>query len=53
MLIYKISGHLKDGVLRLYDDMCGKNGRSKGDAWRQIEELKEAISRKKDAHKTV
>ena len=35
--------------------MCGKKrgGRSKGDTWWSNEEVKEAVSRKKDAHKAM
>ena len=43
----------KDGVLKACDEVCGKKrGReSKGDTWWWNEEAKEAVSRKKDAHK--
>ena len=30
-----------------------KRGRRKGDAWRWIEEVKEAVSRKNEAHKAM
>ena len=45
-------GYFKDGILR---HVCGKSrGRlSKEDTWWWNEDVKEAVSRKKDAHKTV
>ena len=52
-------GHFKDGVLEACDEMCGEKerGRSKGDTWRWNEEVKEAVSRKKErkkeAHKAM
>ena len=37
-----------------YDDVCGKRWRrSKGDTWWWKEDVKEAVSRKKDAHKAM
>ena len=47
-------GHFKDGVLEACDDVCGDKGgggRSKGDTWWWNEDVKEVISRMKDAHK--
>ena len=36
-------GHFKDGVLKAYDEVCGKRGRkSKRDTWWWNEEVKEA-----------
>ena len=48
-------GHFKDGVLEACDEMCGKKRgrRSKGDTWWWNEEVKESVSRKKDAHRAV
>ena len=47
-------GHIKDGVLKACDEKCWKKrGRSKGDTWWWNEEVKEAVSRKKDAHKAM
>ena len=45
-------GHFKDGVLKSCDDVCGKKrgSRGKGDTWWWNEKVKEAVSRKKDAH---
>ena len=44
-------GHLKGGALKPCDEVCGKKrGRRKGHTWRLNEEVKEAVSRKKDAH---
>ena len=42
-------GYFKDGVVNAFDDVCGKKmgRRSKGDT----EEVKEVVSRMKDAHK--
>ena len=44
-----------DGVLKECDEVCGKKRgrRSKGDTWWWNEEVKEAVSRKKEAHKTM
>ena len=39
-------------VLLLSDEVCGKK-RSKGDTWWWNEEMKEADSRKKEAHKAM
>ena len=33
--------------------VCGKRGRSKRDMWLWNEELREAVSRKKEAHKAM
>ena len=48
-------GHFKDGVLEACDDVCGEKGggRSKGDTWWWNEDVKEAASGKKDAHKVM
>ena len=48
-------GHFKDGVLKACDEVCGKKRgrRSKGDTWWWNEEVKEAVSRKKEAHKAM
>ena len=48
-------GHLKDGVLEAYDEVCGeKRGRRhKRDIWWWNEEAKEAVSWKKDAHNAM
>ena len=48
-------GHFKDGVLKACDDVCGKKRgrRSKGDTWWWNEDMKEAVSRKKDAYKAM
>ena len=48
-------GHFKDRVLRACDEVCGKKRwrRSKGDIWWWNEEVKEVVSRKKDAHKIM
>ena len=48
-------GQFKDGVLRACYEVCGKKRgrRSKGDTWWWNEEVKKAVSRKKDAHKAV
>ena len=47
-------GQFKDGVLKACDEVCGKKrGRSKGDTQWWNEEVKEAVSRKKDAHKSM
>ena len=46
--------HLKGGILRAGDEVCGKNGRkSKVDAWWMNKEMKEAVSRKKETHKVM
>ena len=48
-------GHFTDGVLMACDEVCGKKrGRkSKGDTWWWNEEVKEAVSRRKEAHKAM
>ena len=48
-------GHFKDGILKACDEVCGKKRRrkSKGDTWWWNEEVKEAVSRKKEAHKAM
>ena len=49
-----LRGHFKDGILRAFDEVCGKKrGGRKGDAWWWNEEVKEAVSRKKEAHKAM
>ena len=47
--------HFKDGALKACDEVCGKKRgrRSKGDNWWWKKEVKEAVSRKKDAHKAM
>ena len=47
--------HFKDGVLVAGDDVCWKKRwrRSTEDTWWWNEEVKEALSRKKDAHVTM
>ena len=51
----KMWEHFNDGVLKACDEVCGKKRgrRSKGDTWWWNEVVKEAVSRKKDAHKTM
>ena len=46
-------GHFKDGVLEACDVVCGKERgeRGKGDTLWWNEEVKEAVSRKKDVHR--
>ena len=48
-------GHFKDGVLEACHEVCVKKRgcRSKGDTWWWNEEVKEAVSRKKEAHKAM
>ena len=48
-------GHFKDGVLMACDEVCGKKRgrRSKGYTWWWNEEVKETVSRKKEAHKAM
>ena len=48
-------GHFKDEVLKACDEVCWKKRgrRSKGDRQWWSEGVKEAISRKKDAHKAM
>ena len=45
-------GHFKDGVLEACDEVCGKKmgRRCKGDSWWWNGEMKEIVSRKKEAH---
>ena len=47
--------HIKDEDLEACDDVYGKNRgrRSKGDTWWWNEEVKEVVSRRKDAHKAM
>ena len=47
--------HFKDEVLESCDEVCGKKSgmRSKDDTWWWNEEVKEAVSRKKETHKTM
>ena len=47
--------HFKDGVLEACDEMCGKmmGRKSKGDTWWWNDKVKEAMSRKKDAHNVI
>ena len=43
--------HIKDGALVACDDVCWENrGGSKGDTWWWNEEVKEVVTRKKEAH---
>ena len=48
-------GRFKDGILMACDEVCGKKRgrRSKGDTWWLNEDVWEAVSRKKEAHKTM
>ena len=48
-------GQFKDGILKACDEVCGtKRGRrGKGDTWWWNEEVKEAVSRRKDAQKAM
>ena len=48
-------GHFKDGVFKVCDEVCCKKRerRSKGDTWWWNEEVKGAVSGKKDAHKAM
>ena len=47
-------GHFKDGVLKAYDEVCWmKRGRNEADTWWWNEEVKDAVSRKKEAHKAM
>ena len=45
----------KEGVLKACDEVCGKKKgrRDQGDTWWWNEDVKEAIARKKDAHKEM
>ena len=46
--------YFKDGILKECDEVCwNKRGRSKGDTLWWNEEVKEAVSRKKEAHKAM
>ena len=47
--------HRNVGVLKAGDQVCEKKRgtRSKGDTWRWNEEVKDAVSRKKEAHKAM
>ena len=46
--------HFKDWILKVNDEVCGKmNGLSEGDIWWWNQEVKEAVSREKDAHKAM
>ena len=46
--------HFKDGVSKACGEVCGKKiGRSKGDTLWWNEEVKEAISRNKNAYKVM
>ena len=46
---------MKEGVIKACDEVCIKNRgrRSKADTWWWNEEVKEADSRKKEAHKAM
>ena len=47
-------GNFKDGVPKACDEMQGKKrGGGKVDTWWWNEEVKEAVSRKKEAHKAM
>ena len=48
-------GHINDGVLMACDEVCGKKmaRRRKGDTLWWNEVVKEAVSRKKHAHKAM
>ena len=48
-------GHFKDGVLKACDEVCWRKSGSKseGDAWWWDEEVKEAVSMKKESHKAM
>ena len=54
-LDHQICGHFKDGISKAYDEGCGKKRgrRSKGDTWWWNEDVMEAVSRKKVAHKAM
>ena len=45
----------KEGMLKACDEVCGKKkgSRDQGDTWWWNEDVKEAIARKKDAHKEM
>ena len=45
--------HFKDGVLKACDEVCWKKRRSKGDTLWWKKEVKEAVSRKIEAHKAM
>ena len=55
MLECQICGHFKDGVLKACDEVSEKTKgrRRKGDIWWWNEEVKETVSRKKEAHKAM
>ena len=46
-------GHFKVGVLEACVEVCEKRGRSKGDTCSWNEEVMEAVSMKKGAHKAM
>ena len=48
-------GHIKDRVIKACDEVCEKKRwrKSNGDTWLWSEEVKEAVSRKKEAHKAI
>ena len=48
-------GHFKDGVLKACAEVCRKKRWriNKGDTWWWSEEVKEAVSRKKNAHNAM
>ena len=49
-----LRGRFKDGVLKACDDVWEEDGgRRKGDTWWWNEDVKEAILRKKEAHKAM
>ena len=55
-LAHQISGDtLGDGIVGACDEVFGKKKvrRSEGDIWWWNEEVKEAVSRKNDAHKAM
>ena len=45
----------REGMLKAFDDVCGKTKgrRDQGDTWWWNKDVKEAIARKKDAHKEM
>ena len=50
-----LRGNFKDGILKACDEVCWKKRgrRNKGDTWWWNEEVKEAVSKKKDTHKAI
>ena len=48
-------GYFKDGIFKVCDEVCGKKRgrRNKGATWWWNEEVKEAVSREKEAHKVM